>query len=121
MATNGLLLIGDDAVLFSDWDSGWRIYPDQHAKAYGQPPRKLARSPGHHIEWLNACKGGPQAGSNFDWAGPMTETVLLGNVALRAGLREELTRSKLNWDAQRMIFTNLDAANRFLRRDYREF
>ena len=118
MGTNGLLLVGDDAVLMSDWKR-WRIYPEQRAEEYGTPPRKLPRSPGHHVEWLNACKGGPPAGSNFDWAGPMTETVLLGNVALRSQLREDLTRTKLLWDSKQFAFTNHDRANQFLRREYR--
>ena len=120
MGTNGLMLVGDDdAVLLSDWNS-WRMFPDKKAKAYGTPPKKLPRSPGHHVEWINACKGGPAAGSNFDWAGPMTETVLLGNVALRPQLRDGLTRTKLVWDSEQLAFTNLNAANQFLRREYRE-
>lgn len=120
MGTNGLMLIGDDdAVLMSDWNS-WKIYPEERAKQYGAPPKKLARSAGHHQEWIDACKGGPAAGSNFDWAGPMTETVLLGNVALRSQLREDLTHKPLKWDAASLAFTNHDAANRYLRREYRE-
>ena len=120
MGTNGLLLIGDDdAVLMSDWNN-WRMYPDERAKQYGTPPVKLPRSAGHHQEWIDACKGGPAAGSNFDWAGPMTETILLGNVALRSQLREDLTQTKLEWDAAKLGFTNHDAANQFLRREYRK-
>ncbi|MEQ9406613.1 MAG: Gfo/Idh/MocA family oxidoreductase [Fuerstiella sp.] len=120
MGTNGLLLVGeDDAVLMSDWNT-WRLYPEQRANDYGTPPKKLARSAGHHVEWIEACKGGPAAGSNFDWAGPMTETILLGNVALRSQLREDLTRTALAWDAEEMAFTNHSAANQFLQREYRE-
>ncbi len=120
MGTNGLMLIGDDdAVLMSDWNS-WRMYPEERAKQYGAPPKRLARSPGHHQEWIDACKGGPAAGSNFDWAGPMTETILLGNVALRSQLREDLTKTNLEWDAAGLSFKNHDAAGQFLRREYRE-
>jgi predicted dehydrogenase len=120
MGTNGLMLVGDDdAVLMSDWNS-WKLYPEQRAKDYGAPPKKLPRSPGHHVEWIEACKGGTTAGSAFDWAGPMTETILLGNVALRSQLREELTRTRLNWDASKLAFTNDDTANEFLRREYRK-
>ncbi len=120
MGTNGLMLIGDDdAVLMSDWNS-WRMYPEERAKQYGAPPKRLARSPGHHQEWIDACKGGPAAGSNFDWAGPMTETILLGNVALRSQLREDLTTTNLEWDAAGLSFKNHDAAGQFLRREYRE-
>jgi predicted dehydrogenase len=120
MGTNGLMLVGDDeAVLISDWTT-WKLYPEKRAQEYGTPPKTLPRSPGHHVEWINACKGGPKAGSNFDWAGPMTETVLLGNVALRSQLRDELTRTKLLWDAKQLSFTNHENANQFLRREYRK-
>jgi len=120
MGPNGILLVGeDDAVLMSDWIR-WKLYPEQRAKDYGTPPKKLARSPGHHLEWIEACKGGPVAGSNFDVAGPMTEAILLGNVALRSQLREPLTATLLEWDAEKLGFTNNPAANQFLRREYRD-
>ena len=118
MGTNGLMLVGDDGCLMSDWNA-WKISPEKRAIEFGTPKKKLDRSPGHHAEWINACKGGPAAGSNFDWAGPMTEAVLLGNVAMRSQLREDLTKKKLLWDAKNLAFTNHEAANQFLRRDYR--
>ena len=118
MGDNGLLLVGEKGFLFTDWTT-WRIYPNRLAKEYGEPPKKLDRSIGHHKEWIQACKGGPAAGSNFDWAGPLTEAVLLGNVALRAQLREPLTKARLEWDSKSLSFTNLPEANAFLRRDYR--
>ena len=120
MGANGVMLVGDDGVLLTDWDTPWRIFPEERAKEYGEPPKVLARSPGHREEWLNACKGGPAPGSNFDWAGPLTEAVLLGNVALRAQLRDDLTRKKLLWDSEKLAFTNHAAANQFLRREYRK-
>lgn len=119
MGDNGILLVGDRGVILTDWRT-WRLYPEKLAKEYGQPAKRLPRSPGHHQEWINACKGGPAAGSNFDWAGPMTEAVLLGNVALRAQLREKLTQVQLEWDAQKLGFTNFPEANAFLKREYRE-
>lgn len=119
MGTNGLLLVGDDGVLHSDW-SAWRLFPEKRGKEYGTPPKKLPRSPGHHAEFIRACKGGDPAGSNFNWAGPMTETVLLGNVVLRPQLREDLTRVKLLWDSKKLAFTNHEGANQYLRREYRK-
>ena len=80
----------------------------------------MARSIGHYKEWIEACKGGQPGGSNFEWAGPLTEAVLLGNVALRLGLREELTNKKLLWDPAGLKFTNSGKANQFLRREYRQ-
>ncbi len=119
MGDNGHLLIGDRGVIMTDWRK-WRLFPEKLAREYGEPPKKLMRSPGHHQEWINACKGGAIAGSNFDWAGPLTETVLLGNVALRTQLREHLTKVRLAWDSDKLEFLNLPGANQFLRRAYRE-
>ena len=54
----------------------------------GPNPLSLAH---HQREWIDACKGGPSPLSNFDYAGPLTETVLLGTIAIRTG-------QKMNWD-----------------------
>jgi predicted dehydrogenase len=123
MGDNGHLLIGDNGKILSHRGQGRRgfqLIPQKRAKEYGDPPKKIARSIGHHQEWIEACKGGQPAGSNFDWAGPLTEVVLLGNVALRPELREELTMKKLLWDGAQMRFTNCDDANKFLRTEYRK-
>ena len=64
-------------------------------------------------EWIAACKGGPAAYSNFSFAGLLTETILLGNVALREGGK------KLDWDGPSMRIMNLPEADQFLRTEYR--
>ena len=87
---------------------------------YKYPPKTIPRSPGHYKEWVDACKGGQPGGSNFDWAGPLAEAVLLGNVALRVELREKLSRTKLYWDPEKMEFTNMSEANQFLHYEYRQ-
>jgi predicted dehydrogenase len=117
MGANGHLLIGDKGKILDQ--RGYHLLPKSRAREYGDPPRKLPRSIGHHNEWIAACKGGQPGGSNFDWAGPLTEAVLLGNVALRLQLREELTRKKLLWDSESLHFTNSDTANEFLKTEYR--
>jgi len=99
---------------------GHRIIPEAKLKAYPKPPQKLKRSPGHHKEWLIACKGGPPAGSNFDWAGPLTESVLLGNVALHMEKRLYEKGLKLEYDGPNMKVTNLPEANQYIRREYRK-
>jgi predicted dehydrogenase len=114
MSDNGTLLVGDHGFILNE-----AIYPATRAKAFAKLAPTLPRSQGHYQEWTAACKGGSPAGSNFDWAGPLAETVLLGNVALRVQLREELTLAKLCWDPASLCFTNLEEANKFLRRDYR--
>ena len=87
--------------------------------SYKQPAPTLPRSKGHHRDWVDACKGGKTAGSNFDWAGPLAESVLLGNAALRVQLREELTLYRLLWDSAAAKITNLPEANKLLTREYR--
>jgi len=122
MGANGHLLIGDKGKILSlrgQGSRGFRLIPQSRAKQYGNPPRKLERSIGHYKEWVEACKSGKAGGSTFDWAGPLTEAVLLGNVALRVQLRQELTITKLVWNSADLKCANLEEANRFLRREYR--
>jgi hypothetical protein len=122
MGAQGHLIIGDRGKILSQRRSegpGFWLIPKSRADEYGEPPQKLPRSIGHYKEWIEACKGGAPGGSNFDWAGPLTESVLLGNIALRPALRQELTTKKLLWDGENMRFTNSDTANRFLKREYR--
>ena len=115
MRTGGRLLIGEHGFIL-----GSRIYPESRRAELSELDRALPRSAGHYREWAEACKTGKPAGSNFEWAGPLAETVLLGNVALRTQMREELTSRALLWDPAAGRFTNSDAANQFLRREYRK-
>jgi hypothetical protein len=114
MGDNGRLLIGDKGFML-----GNRIYPEARRKEIGEIPRAIQRTVGHYREWVEACKGGNKPASNFDYAGPLAEAVLLGNVALRVGLREKLIRYRLQWDAAAFKFTNFDDANQYLKREYR--
>jgi predicted dehydrogenase len=118
MGPNGALLIGDRGKILHQ-ERGYRLVPQAKETELGNAPKTLPRSTGHYQEWIDACKGGQPGGSNFDWAGPLTEAVLLGNVALRLGMREELTNKKLLWDPVGFKFTNSERANQFLRREYR--
>ncbi|MBM3860730.1 MAG: Gfo/Idh/MocA family oxidoreductase [Verrucomicrobia bacterium] len=105
--SNGVIYIGEKGKI-----SGHRIIPEAKMKAYGKPPKTLPRSPGHYNEFVEGCRGGPAPGANFNHAGVLTETLMLGNVALRAG-------KKLVWDGPNMKITNDAAANKLLHRDYR--
>jgi predicted dehydrogenase len=113
--TNGTLFVGDKGKMF-----GYTILPESLRKEFGRPPKVLDRSPGHHQEWIDACKGGKPAGSNFDHAGPLAEAVLLGNVALRPEIKEKLTNKSLLWDGPGLKFTNMPEANKYLHTEYRE-
>jgi hypothetical protein len=113
---NGTLIVGTRATVLADANYFTiRIVPEtaMQAVAGALPPRRLPRVAGgnHFAEWVAACKGGPAAGAAFDHSGPLTEMVLLGNVALRAGRR-------IVWDAPALAVTNLPSANALLRKPY---
>ena len=113
----GAIYVGDKGRIItgSHGANGLRIIPETKMKEYRRPPKSLPRSIGHRQEWVAACKGGAPAGSNFpDYSAPLTEVVLLGNVALRMPGR------RLLWDGERMQFTNAPEANQYLTRDYRK-
>ena len=74
------------------------------------PPRSI----GHHAEWVAACKKQGTATSPFEYAAPLTETMLLGIVALRAGQGR-----KILYDGAAMAITNIPEANQYLTREYR--
>jgi len=73
----------------------------------------LSRSPGHYRDWIRAAKGGEPACSNFSVAGPFTEWMLLGIIAMKY-------EGKLEWDPSRMRFTNNSEANRHLKPTFRK-
>ncbi len=114
LGTGGTMFKGDKGVML-----GYRLVPQSRAREYGKPPQILPRSPGHHQEWTDACKGGKPAGANFEFAALVTQVVLLGNITLRPELRDNLSRRKLEWDGTNMKITNLPEANDFLHTEYR--
>jgi predicted dehydrogenase len=117
MGAMGALLVGEKGRIINQ-RMRWRVLPEKLQPEEGS--KLIPPSPGHYREWAAACKGGPPAGSNFDWAGPLAEVVLLGNVALRPQLRQHLVKHKLLWDSEKLEITNLPEANKFLRREYRK-
>ena len=90
-----------------------RLLPLELHRSYVRPAKTLPRVPGHHADWLRACKGGPAASSNFGYGARLTEFMILGNVALRTG-------KMLRWDAANMRATNAPQADAFLRLAYRK-
>jgi len=107
---DGILFIGTKGTMLVD---GWgghspRLIPETKMQAYTLPPKTLPRSAGHHREWIDACKNGTPTESNFSFAGPLTEAVLLGTIAMR------FSGKKLYWDSAKMEITNLPEANQFI-------
>lgn len=111
---SGSLVIGEKGSIFSsnDYHGTYTLLPTEKFESYKKP--EIVASPGHFTEFANAIKEGkPElAMSNFDYAGRLTETVLLGNVALRAG-------KKIEWDGVNMKVTNDADSNQYVTREYR--
>ena len=112
---SGSLLVGETGMLYSPNDYGAKFYLILNDKWTGftAPKPYLPRSPGHHKEWVMACKGGSPAMSNFDYAAFLTEVVVLGNVALRLA-------KKIEWDGPNMKAVNCPEAEPLIRRQYRK-
>lgn len=147
--------LGDDEAL-GNWDGGVLFIGTKGkllADCYGANPRLLpltlneqfevektiARVPeGHYLQWVNACMAGygnAETSSSFDYAGPFTESILIGNLALKAyfevdpkaenkgfwsGGSQYHGRKRLRWDAENMKITNFDPANKYVKRTYRD-
>jgi len=113
---NGSLLVGDKGrILTSTYCETVRIVPESKMQEFlpNRPEKTIPRvEGGPFAEWIRACKGGAPAGSNFAHSGPLTEVVLLGNLALRSG-------RPLEWDGEKMAVTNWPEANRFVTKEYR--
>ncbi len=109
---NGVLFVGDKGMLLTDYNSH-RLLPEERFKGLVPPEKTIAPSIGHHQEWIKACKEGGPTLCNFDYAGALTEAVLLGNVAYRTG-------KKLDWDPAALAASNAPEAQRYIRREYRK-
>jgi hypothetical protein len=128
---SGSIMVGEKGILYSpdDYGADVQLVPAEDFTDYKGPQESLPRrgkQPGGKddkgndisidewmkIEWLAAAKGGPKPYSNFDYAGMLTEFILLGNVAIKTG-------KKLEWDGPAMKFTNAPEADKYLHYDYR--
>ena len=116
MEDNGCLFIGDKGKMMGGgWAGFCRILPESKMKETPAPPKTLPRSIGHYQEWVEAARGAKIVpGSNFDYSGPMTEAILLGNIALR------YPGKTLQWDAAKMAFTNNAEATKLVHYEYRK-
>ncbi|HUT37629.1 MAG TPA: Gfo/Idh/MocA family oxidoreductase [Planctomycetota bacterium] len=110
----GCLVGGDKAAILSScpWNTRFLMLPEAEFKDFKGPEKTIPRSPGHHAEWIRACKGGPKAFSNFDIGAPMNEIVHLVHVATLAG-------KPIEYDPQGCKILNAPEANPLLHRDYR--
>ena len=114
---SGTIFIGDKGKLMSEtYSESPRIIPESKMQSYKRPKKTIPRIPGTHEEnWIDAIKGKtPKATSNFDYSGPFTEAVLLGNLGVM------FPGQKLLWDGPNMKVLNVPEANEYVQHHYRE-
>jgi predicted dehydrogenase len=115
----GSLVIGSKGTLFTrTWHGGqteadmFVLLPREKFADVAPPPQILTRPASHHQEWLDACRGQGTAQSNFGYAAVLTESLLIGNVALRTG-------KTIEWDSTHMRATNASDADQYIRPEFR--
>jgi len=115
MPKAGCILLGDDGRMFSPDDYGSKqiLYPTEKFTGWKPPARILPRVAGHHLEWMQGCHGGAKPYSNFEFASRLTETALLGALAIHTGKR-------IIWDRNAMRAHGVPEADDLIFRKYRE-
>jgi predicted dehydrogenase len=103
------LFIGEDGMLVCGF-SNRKLLPEEKFADFKAPEEFVPNSPGFYNEWIAACKGGEAATCNFDYSGPMAETVLLGNVAYRAG--------GFDWDSKKLVAGGNEKAQALIKEAY---
>lgn len=115
----GVIFVGEKGILMHEtYGSNPKMYPESLMEEYSNVPEKYTRIQGgrqeHEMNWIRAIKGEEKASSPFDYASPLTETMLLGVVALHA------PGQVLRYDGEKMAFTNNQEVNQYLKREYRQ-
>jgi predicted dehydrogenase len=111
---NGVLYIGSKGKMYHGSHGGTpELLPASLMEAAKAVPKTMERSPGHYEEWVAACRGGKPPAAGFNYSGPMTETVLLGVLSLRA------PGTRLEWDAANQKVRNAPELNQFVHTEYR--
>jgi hypothetical protein len=108
---DGVLFVGARGMLLADY-SKYLLLPEADFKDFKGPESFIPDSPGHHEEWVHACLGEGTTASPFSYAGPLTESNHLGNVAYRVG-------KKITWDPVNMKCVGCSTADPFIRRENR--
>lgn len=109
---DGTLFVGEKGMLLADYGKH-QLLPKEKFEEFKKPEPFLESSMGHHQEWIHACKTGAPTTCHFGYAGPLSEAVLLGNVAYRAG-------EKLVWDQKEMRVKNVPSAEALVLHHYRK-
>lgn len=109
---SGVMFIGTEGEMFANYPSH-KLFPEEKFKDFTPPPQTIPKSIGHHAEWIKACKEGTPTTCDFSYSGPLTEAVLLGNVAYRTG-------AALQWNAEQLKAEGLPEADKYIHKQYRE-
>ncbi|TWT52850.1 Glucose--fructose oxidoreductase precursor [Rubripirellula amarantea] len=110
----GVMFVGEKGVMVCQGAGGKAtVFPESLASASPPPTPTIARSPGHHREWIDAIKGGPAAMSEFGYGAKLTELTLLGVLAMRLG-------KQIHWDAENMAVIGNDKAHEIIHGTYRD-
>jgi predicted dehydrogenase len=116
LGDNGILFVGEKGtMLCGGWAGAPRLIPEAKMQAYEKPPKTLPRSTGHRSEWIQACKDRKPADAKagFDYSGPYTEALLVGNLAVRL-------QKPIQWDSVAMKAPNAPEADPLIRKKYRD-
>ena len=108
--TNGCLLVGENGTLLCEHGKSPRLLPTGQFVDIKIEP---VAGDNHYQQWSKACIGEGKATSHFDYSGPLTETVLLGTIAIR------FPNQKLEWNSKKLQFKNVKEANKFVHHPYR--
>lgn len=108
---SGVLFIGQKGMLLADYGRHI-LLPEKDFSGFVPPAPTIPDSIGHHAEWIKACKTGEPTTCGFDYSGPLTEAVLLGNVAFRAGAR-------IDWDSKHLRAAGCRDADQYIHHHYR--
>lgn len=117
LKNGGTIYVGDKGVMYTgNYAGSPRIIPEQEHRAFPVPERKMPRVKGtHQDDFLRACKDGQPSCADFSYSGPLTEMVLLGCLAIKAG-----TGRKVEWDSRSLRSANLPELNSLVRREHRK-
>ncbi|GAB1307860.1 Gfo/Idh/MocA family oxidoreductase [Urechidicola sp. KH5] len=132
-SSNGVLMIGEKGIMTcGTYARDAKVYLNSgeiltlNKKKY----KNTLPENGHQVAWTEACKAGfgskeyKDLTSSFDYAGPLTESILIGNLAIRSYMTKTDKnfdgRKRLLWDSDKMKVTNYNPANRFVKREYRK-
>jgi len=111
MPDQGSLFIGTKGVMMLPHIARAQLFPEKDFEGWQRP--KVSEND-HWQQFVEACRGNGHTAANFDYAGPLTESVLLGSVATR------FPKTTMQWDAKKLKFTNVSEANPYVRRRYRK-